>query len=41
MEAFGLSQEVFQRSLMAHQNNPLLQQTVMAMQVSGDLDDVL
>jgi hypothetical protein len=34
LEEAGISAEVFQASLMAHQHNQLLQQTVMTMQVS-------
>lgn len=34
LEAAGVTGEVFQKSLLAHQHNQLLQQTVMAMQVS-------
>ena len=34
LEAAGVTAEVFQKSLLAHQHNQLLQQTVMAMQVT-------
>lgn len=34
LESHGVTSEVFQKSLIAHQHNQLLQQTVMAMQVN-------
>jgi hypothetical protein len=34
LEGAGVTADVFQKSLLAHQHNQLLQQTVMAMQVS-------
>merc|ERR1712000_563393 len=35
LEAYGVTQQDFQQALMANQNDPVLQQTVMAMQMAN------